>query len=344
TSFLSEVAFILSIALGIGFGMDALFGKNLPVLTAISILPAILAILIVLPLHETPKFLLINRNDRSAAIASLEYYRGVTAENEDTLKEIEMEKALEAGDEHTVSFESLKLEKNIPKIWQGVKEVLSMPYLRMAFFLGAATLQIVVGMKCVVYFSTDLLEDSFSPQISQIATFVFMISEFSASLFGLLVIERFGRRTLVVGLGIANVMSLCLYIASHLLITVWNPFRWGQIVALVLFGMTYGVALGPIAYFITSELVPQRHRSIVQSMVLGFNTLMNFMLSFITLPCYKYIGVLSFIPLLVIPAILCIIFLHNFLPETRGREVHEVVEELMERHNNYGGKNKVRRI
>ncbi|GMR36191.1 hypothetical protein PMAYCL1PPCAC_06386 [Pristionchus mayeri] len=331
TSFLSESTFIMTMGLGIGFGMDAVFGTNLPVLTGISIFPAIVAIVIVIPLHETPKFLLINRNDREAALASLEYYRGITSENEEVLEEMMLEKEVSGPDDEKMT------------IWQGVKEVLSMPHLRMAFFLGAASLQIIVGIWPIVYLSTDLLEDNFSPEISQLASFAFMMADFIASVLGLLIIERFGRRTLLIGLGAANVVSLCLYIASDLLIPVWDPIRWGQIVALILFGATYGIALGPIAYFITSELVPQRSRSIVQSMVLGFNTMMNFILSFITLPCYTYFGALSFLPLLVIPSCLCLIFLFIYLPETRGREVHDVVDQLMERHNKDGG-NKIRNI
>jgi hypothetical protein len=46
-------------------------------------LPGILSILIVLPLHESPKFLLINRNDRKGAVKSLEYYQGPQLDNHD---------------------------------------------------------------------------------------------------------------------------------------------------------------------------------------------------------------------------------------------------------------------
>lgn len=332
TSFLSESTFIMTMGLGIGFGMDAVFGKDLTILTGISIIPAIVAIIVVIPLHETPKFLLISKDDREAALASLEYYRGISSENDEVLEEMMLEKAVVGADDEKIT------------IWEGVKEVLCLPHLRIAFFIGVASLQIIVGIWPIVYLSTDMLEENFSPEISQIASFAFMMADFLASLLGLVIVERFGRRLLLIGLGFANVASLCLYIISDLLIPVWDPIRWGQIAALILFGATYGVALGPIAYFITSELVPQRSRSIVQSMVLGFNTAMNFILSFITLPLYTAFGALSFLPLLVIPSILCLIFLCVYLPETQGREVHDVVDELMQRHNKDGGKNKNRNI
>ncbi|GMS98048.1 hypothetical protein PENTCL1PPCAC_20223 [Pristionchus entomophagus] len=330
TSFLAESTFIMTMGIGIGFGMDAILGTNLPVLTGIAIIPAFIAIITVIPLHETPKFLLISKNDRAAALASLDYYRGISTENLEVLEEIMLEKAVVGEDDETT-------------IWQGVKEVLTLPHLRIAFFLGAAALQLIVGIWPIVYFSTDLLEDTFSPEISQYASLAFIMADFAASIAGLFIIEKFGRRSLLIGLGAANTLSLCLYVASDLLIPVWDPIRWGQIAALILYGITYGIALGPIAYFITSELVPQRFRSIAQSMTLAFTTVMNFVFSSVTLPCNTYFGVISFLPLFVIPSIICLIFLYFYLPETRDREVHDVVRELMARHSKDGGKNDVLR-
>ncbi|GMR47028.1 hypothetical protein PMAYCL1PPCAC_17224, partial [Pristionchus mayeri] len=61
-------------------------------------------------------------------------------------------------------------------------------------------------------------------------------------------------------------------------------------------------------------------------------------------PFYRHFGVLSFLPLLVIPSIVCLLFLFLFLPETRGREVHDVVDELIEQHKSGGKNNKLRNI
>jgi len=48
-------------------------------------------------------------------------------------------------------------------------------------------------------------------------------------------------------------------------------------------------ALGPIAWFITAELVPQSHRSLTQSIALSFNQLMSLVLGFVTLPAYDLV-------------------------------------------------------
>ncbi|KAF8354271.1 hypothetical protein PRIPAC_95894, partial [Pristionchus pacificus] len=319
TSFICESTFIMTTALGIGAGMDYIFGQNLPVLTGVAIIPAVIAIVTTLPLCDTPKFLLISKNDRAAAMKSIEFYRGVSEENETTLDDMLIEKEM-GGAEQKVALIA------------GIIEVFTTRHLRMAFILGAAALQITVGIWPIVYLSTDFLAANFPAELAQLASFGFILADFVASLLGILFIERYNRRSLLIGFGAANTFSLCLYIIADLLIPVWEPIKWGQIVALVLFGVTYGFAVGPIAFFITSELVPQRNRSIVQSLVFCFSTIMNFAISFVTLPCYTAFGVLSFLPLLVIPAIICEILLFFYLPETRAREIHDVVAELIERH------------
>ena len=47
---------------------------------------------------------------------------------------------------------------------------------------------------------------------------------------------------LLLSMGLANTASLCMYVAADLLVPTWQPIRWAQIAALILFGFTYGYA------------------------------------------------------------------------------------------------------
>ncbi|RCN26791.1 hypothetical protein ANCCAN_27482, partial [Ancylostoma caninum] len=277
TSFLSENTFIATTVMGIGFGMDAVFGKNLPVLTGISIIPAVISIILVIPLRETPKFLLLNRNDRKAAAESLKFYRGDLIDADAVLDEMLLE-----VDNETCSETS---------ILRSVVTVLREPHLRTPFFIGCLSLQVVVGIWSIIYLSTDMLEVHFPEGVAQLASLIFIVANFMAGMAGMFIIERFGRRTLVLWLGVFNTISLALFVAFDQLAYIYDPLKWGSIVALILFGVTYGIGLGPIAFFITSELVAQQHRSLVQSMVFAVNTVANFTFSFATLPAYNEIQV-----------------------------------------------------
>lgn len=59
------------------------------------------------------------------------------------------------------------------------------------------------------------------------------------------------------------------------------------------------------------------------------NTVIIFAFSFVTLPLYRLIDVWAFIPLFIIPSTLSLIYLAMEMPETRGREIHEIVEQLV---------------
>lgn len=93
------------------------------------------------------------------------------------------------------------------------------------------------------------------------------------SIVGTFFIEKIDRRPLFIRLGVANTLSLAAYVVSDQLAEYANEhFRYGCVLSLIAYGLTYGFALGPIAFFLTSELVPQRQRSLVQSIVFAVNT------------------------------------------------------------------------
>ncbi|KAK6037796.1 hypothetical protein COOONC_24699 [Cooperia oncophora] len=68
-------------------------------------------------------------------------------------------------------------------------------------------------------------------------------------------------------------------------------------------------------------------------MVFAVNTVANFAFTFATLPAFTAIKSWAFIPLFIIPSIFSLIYLYFNMPETVGREVHDIVEELMARTN-----------
>lgn len=145
-------------------------------------------------------------------------------------------------------------------------------------------------------------------------------------------IEKIGRRPLLLTLGIANTLTLASYVVfDRLTYYADNNFRYGCILAFILYGVTYGFALGPIAFFITAELVPQNFRSLVQSIVFAINTVINFVVSFATLPLYRMIDSYAFLLLFVLPSSISIVYLFFNLPETRSKEIHDIVSSLMPR-------------
>lgn len=93
-SYTSEICFAVSCLIGMGLGTNAIFGTNLKLLVGFLLVAGIVCVLVILPMHETPKFLLIVRKDRKKAIKSILFYHGneaIVGEIDTKLDEIEKE-------------------------------------------------------------------------------------------------------------------------------------------------------------------------------------------------------------------------------------------------------------
>lgn len=47
------------------------------------------------------------------------------------------------------------------------------------------------------------------------------------------------------------------------------------------------------------------------------------------MPLFAMIGELTFVVLYIVPNALALLYLYKRLPETRGREIHQIIAELM---------------
>ncbi|KAK5980723.1 MFS domain-containing protein [Trichostrongylus colubriformis] len=149
-----------------------------------------------------------------------------------------------------------------------------------------------------------------------------------STVMGMVAVERYPRRHLLLSCGFANMSALSLFVLSAKLQNIWDLCKYGCIVAVVLHGVTYSFALGPISWFITAELVPLQFRALCQSLALSCNQAIAFVLCFITLPLYDKVGSLILLPLFVIPGLMAMFYLLCYLPETRSRSIDEVIQEL----------------
>jgi hypothetical protein len=69
--------------------MQSILGNNLQMLVGFAIIPGILGTAVLIPMHETPKFLLIFRQDKEAAVRSIKYYHGQGVNADSVLDAIE---------------------------------------------------------------------------------------------------------------------------------------------------------------------------------------------------------------------------------------------------------------
>ncbi|KAI1732483.1 sugar transporter domain-containing protein [Ditylenchus destructor] len=212
-----------------------------------------------------------------------------------------------AIDYEKIIAETIKEEANKEtkiNIWKSLKEIFLEKHLRKAVILGICALQTY-------------------------ASALFGVN-FLAGFAGVYLVGRMSRRLLLIGSGAVNTLSLTGYIVSDRLVLLAGVtfFDYGCIISLFFYNLSYGIGFGIIVFYISSELLPQFHRSLGQSVVFCITIPISFCFSFVTLPAYEAYNVWAFIPLFILPSILALLYLYINLPETNGREIFEIVEEL----------------
>lgn len=98
--------------------------------------------------------------------------------------------------------------------------------------------------------------------------------------------------------------------------------------ALVLHVTVFNMGVGPIAWFISSELMPQSARSIGASVSVTVNWIMALITSFAFDPLNDAIKGWSFL-LFIVPLVPCLIYMWLKVPETKNRHIDDIMETWM---------------
>uniref|UniRef100_A0A0N4Z0I9 MFS domain-containing protein n=1 Tax=Parastrongyloides trichosuri TaxID=131310 RepID=A0A0N4Z0I9_PARTI len=315
--FISEISFAISCLIGMFLGMYDILGSHLLWFLFFPIIPTFLSIVAIFYMKETPKYLLIVKKDKVLAGESIKFFHGKDANCDLVIKEIEMESS---KDEDQGTFFEL------------FKEILKNKHLLKALALSCCALQNTVGLWSLLLSSTTFLTSvKLENELSQFSSTLMALCYVIGTLSGSLVIEKFGRRPMLLGFSTANTIVLVIFSIFSIL---HNEISFGKyicLISLLLYGFTYGSAVGPISWFISSELVDQKYRSFIQSLCYAFNTIMVVITSFIVLPLYNSIGAYTFLILYVLPSTFCLLLLFLYLPETKGREIHEIIDQMKKR-------------
>ncbi|CAJ0573955.1 unnamed protein product, partial [Mesorhabditis spiculigera] len=128
-----------------------------------------------------------------------------------------------------------------------------------------------------------------------------------------LLVERAGRRPLLLWMTLINMVTLCLFVLCAELQAILPAIN---------------AAVGPVSWFLPAELVPQRYRSLNQSLSYAVNTIAAAIFTFSVMPLYGIIGSYAFLVLYIGPSIFCILYQYWYLPETANREIYDIVAEL----------------
>ena len=281
-------------------------------------LPAILYFFALFSVPESPRWLAM----RGKAEEALEIFTRVSGKlkAEADLKSVQ---------------DSLDAEAHLEK---GSFKELFMPAMRLVLTIGIviAILQQITGINSVFFYAPMIFEQSgIGKDAAFMQAILVGIVNLVATVVAILLIDKLGRRPLLIT-GLVVIASSMLLLAYSFSSATYGP--GGELIdmnsTLVLIGILsfvagFGISLGPVMWVLFSELFPNRIRGIA----ISFCGLINSSVSFIVQLVFPWelenFGPSTTFLIYGSFAIIGLLFVMKILPETKGRSLEELQEELV---------------
>merc|ERR550517_1829128 len=304
----------MSILLSQVLGMGSLLGTpdGWPWLLAITAVPAILQLATLPFCPESPKYLLLDKDDEMAAQSALGWLRG-TIEVHDEMDEMKQEQ------------ESMKL---VPKVT--LKEMITNGSLRQPLIIAMMMrlAQQLSGINCAIFYSTEIFKNAgLDPQASQSATLGMGTMNVLMTFVSLVLIEKAGRKTLMI-IGLCSMLVMTtLLLVSLLTYNSIPAMSYLAIVAVILFVVGFATGPGSIPWFFVTELFAQSGRPTATSIAVSVNWSANFLVGLGFEPIQMLCGPYVFLVFMVIQ-VFFIIYVFVAVPETKNRTIDEITAQF----------------
>ncbi|KAL3986108.1 Sugar transporter family protein [Acanthocheilonema viteae] len=187
------------------------------------------------------------------------------------------------------------------------------------------------GIMAMTFFGTALLSSAgFTTTDASLANCFAGLAGTIGILIQAITIDKIGRRFLLLG----SLISLTM-VNIGMMILVWvfqqYHYNWLGYCFLFLFALflfLFSVGIGPVAWFIATELAKPHCRAQLQSLSISAQYITCFLCPIIYLPLEELIGPFSFL-IFIIPLIITTVCFYYYMPETRKRnpeQIHHLLE------------------
>lgn len=191
------------------------------------------------------------------------------------------------------------------------------------------------GVNAVLFYTVQIFESAKSSLDSVLATILVSIVQVIATLASSLLMDRAGRKPLLMVSGGCMAVSLFVFggfdFARSRDESVVESYGWLPLVCLMSFIAAFSIGFGPTPWLMVAEMTPARFRSIVS----GIATALNWTFAFIVTKTFKAeeesmhsYGVYWMYGSVCFASIFMTVFL---LPETKGKDMEEIQEFFVDK-------------
>ena len=209
---------------------------------------------------------------------------------------------------------------------------LAVPWIRRLLLIGIGLgiIQQVTGINSIMYYGTQLLEDSgFSADAAIVANTLNGLASVLGITVGIALINRVNRRTMLL-VGYLLITGFHILIGlSAALIPDDSPIKpYLILVFVVCFVFSMQGTLGPLAWLMLAEIFPLKIRSLAMGVCVFVLWMVNAAVAFAFPPVVAALGIAPTFFIFAALGVASLIFIKTSVPETRGKTLEEFEEEF----------------
>ncbi|XP_042906420.2 glucose transporter type 1 isoform X2 [Parasteatoda tepidariorum] len=307
---LNQLGITVGLLLSMVLGINEILGteEKWPYLFGVAVIPAALQLLLLPICPESPRYLLITKQQEYSARESLERLR-CTVQVDDDLEEMRAEERAQEQEAQMTVCQVIRNKNLQLPLLIGVVMQLS---------------QQLTGINAVFYYSTSLfISSGLTESVSHYATMGVGVIMVVMTLVSIPLMDRAGRRTLhLYGLGGMFICSIFVTI-SLLVKLLYSWVTYLSVVSTLSFVVFFAIGPGSIPWMITAELFSHGPRPAAMSVAVFVNWFANFLVGLIFPQMQRVFENYSFLPFTVLLAIFWT-FTYKKVPETKNRTFEEI--------------------
>ncbi|QCI67850.1 sugar porter family MFS transporter [Phreatobacter stygius] len=209
-----------------------------------------------------------------------------------------------------------------------VRSVIPLGSTRAVLVLCSAlfVLQNLSGIDGILYYAPRIFQSlGFSAGTAALAaTFGLGLLNFAATLAALLLVDRVGRRPLLIVGSAVMAVGLAAVVAAAL-----SDWPWVGLAGLGVYIMAFAMSLGALPYVLMAELFPSAIRETGIAVASATSWLFNMLVALTFLSLVEWIGLAGVIGLFLVVCLVAFGVCIRFVPETRGRSLEMIEQDVL---------------
>ncbi|KAK4266507.1 hypothetical protein QN277_027414 [Acacia crassicarpa] len=203
--------------------------------------------------------------------------------------------------------------------------------IRAAFFVGAGLqiFQQATGISIIMYYSPTIIEMAGFGSNQQALLLSLIVAGMNASgtVLGIYLIDHAGRRKLAISC-LSGVIASLAVLSTGCYLVASDPtnvaYGYLAVAGLALYILFFSPGMGPVPWTMNSEIYPEEFRGVCGGMAATVNWIFSVIMSESYLSIVDAVGLGSSFVILGVIAVIALLFVIVFVPETKGLTFEEV--------------------